>query len=174
MKKKYIAIILIIIGFLVIIEVIFFQKGIQEKKAQQEALMGTLIKALSNKHFKQGTKITYNSNPPSSGAHYPDPQHAGVYTKTPLDGNLVHSLEHGAIIIWYNPKKLSKEQTKTLTNIFTSIRLQKKIMTPRDTMPTAVALTSWGRLLPLKMLDEKQIRAFFKMNYDKGPEQASI
>jgi hypothetical protein len=174
MTKKNIVIILATMTLILLAEVVFFNDLIYKREKQQTFLVGKKIEVLSNKHFEQGAKITYNSNPPTSGTHYPDPQHAGVYTKAPPDGNLVHSLEHGTIIIWYNPKKLSREQIKVLTDIFKSIHVAKKIMTPRDTLPTAVALSSWGRLLQLQTIEENQIREFFRMNYDKGPEKASI
>ncbi len=136
--------------------------------------LGQNVPISGRQHFPDGTKITYDTNPPAEGNHYPEPQDAGVYTTPPADGHLVHSLEHGAIILWYNPKLLSSAQIKELTNLFNSIPLSKTIMTPRDSMDVPVAVTSWGRILKLQTIDEKQIRAFFETNYDRGPEQALI
>lgn len=167
--------IFIVIGFvllLIIVEAIYFEAGIQKKKNIH--LLGTPVPVLSRKHVPDGTQITYNSNPPSSGEHYNLPQDAGIYPKAPADGHLVHSLEHGAVILWYNPNKATKDQISQLTNIFKSINLDKKIMTPRTNLPTPIALSSWGRVLLLKTIDEKQIKDFFNTNYDNGPEQASI
>lgn len=138
------------------------------------ALAGKNVPISGRQHFPDGTKITYDTNPPAEGNHYPEPQPAGVYTTPPPDGNLVHSLEHGAVILWYNPKMLSKDQVKQLTALFNSISLPKTIMTPRDSMDVPVAITSWGQILKLKTIDEKQIRNFFETNYDRGPEHAPI
>src|SRR5258707_14448802 len=44
----------------------------------------------------------YNSEPPSSGPHYATPAHAGFYDQATADEYLVHSMEHGYVIIWYN------------------------------------------------------------------------
>ena len=137
-------------------------------------LIGQNVPVSGRQHLPDGTKITYDTNPPAEGNHYAKPQDAGAYTTPPADGNLVHSLEHGAVILWYNPKKLSKEQIKQLTDIFDSISLSKTIMTPRDSMDVPIAVTSWGRLLKLQSIDVKQIKAFFETNYDRGPEQAPI
>lgn len=136
-------------------------------------LMGQEIKEEGRNHVPEGTQITYNSNPPSSGSHYGITQHAGVYDKPPADGYLVHSLEHGAVILWYNPKQLSKDQVEQLKNIFNRTS-GKGIMTPRESMDVSVAVSSWGRVLKLKTIDEKQIKAFFDTNINRGPEQAPI
>ncbi|MBI3486444.1 DUF3105 domain-containing protein [Candidatus Daviesbacteria bacterium] len=65
-------------------------------------------------HKIQGTKIEYKSNPPTSGPHYFDWTRPGVYDSPPMDGNLVHSLEHGYVIIWYNCDQ--KATSDKLTN----------------------------------------------------------
>jgi hypothetical protein len=143
--------------------------------------MGTLVPVLTSKHVPFGTQITYTSNPPSSGEHYGEVNgvetaHAGIYDmkNIPVDGFLVHNLEHGAIILWYNPNDLSKEQITNLKFIFKSISLEKKIMTPRNNLPVPISLSSWGRILNLQTIDKTKIKLFFETNYDNGPEQAAI
>lgn len=44
----------------------------------------------------------YNSNPPTSGPHLPIWVKAGVYDRPQIEGELIHSLEHGYVIISYN------------------------------------------------------------------------
>ncbi len=53
-------------------------------------------------HHPEGTKYVYNFNPPTSGDHYPSWITKGVYDTPREDGYLVHSLEHGYVIIWYD------------------------------------------------------------------------
>lgn len=53
-------------------------------------------------HVPDGTKIAYKFNPPTSGPHYPDWITKGFYDTPRPDGNVVHSQEHGYIIIWYD------------------------------------------------------------------------
>jgi hypothetical protein len=45
----------------------------------------------------------YPSRPPVSGPHNPTPLHAGVYGTVPPIDQAIHSLEHAAVIIWYDP-----------------------------------------------------------------------
>src|SRR6185369_4191590 len=55
-----------------------------------------------NTHVPVGTVITYNTDPPTSGNHYPDPQPGGFYATPIAPGFLVHTMEHGGIIIYYD------------------------------------------------------------------------
>ncbi len=137
-------------------------------------LLGQEVAIVGRSHLPDGTPIQYNSNPPAGGNHYSEPAHAGIYTTSPTDGHLVHSLEHGAVILWYNPKKLSSVQIDQLKAIYNKAPGDKDIMVARTSMDVPVALTSWGRILTLKTIDEKTIDAFFSTNVDRGPEQAPI
>ncbi len=53
-------------------------------------------------HVDIGTEIKYGTNPPTSGKHYADWIRAGIYPDPKDDRNLVHSLEHGYVIMSYN------------------------------------------------------------------------
>lgn len=59
----------------------------------------------SRNHIPEGSKTDYKFNPPTSGDHYPSWITKGVYDTPRADGNLVHSLEHGYIIFWYDCDK---------------------------------------------------------------------
>lgn len=68
-------------------------------------LPGTKIADLGRGHVPVGEKVEYNSNPPTSGKHYEDWIRSGVYEQPQEDGYLVHSLEHGYVIMSYNCDK---------------------------------------------------------------------
>lgn len=67
------------------------------------------IEALQNSrnHIPEGSKTDFKFNPPTSGDHYPSWISKGFYDEPRHDGNLVHSMEHGYIIIWYDCEKKS-------------------------------------------------------------------
>lgn len=46
---------------------------------------------------------SYPSQPPASGPHADSALPAGVYTSPPPIDALIHSLEHGAAVVWYAP-----------------------------------------------------------------------
>ena len=47
---------------------------------------------------------TYPSTPPASGPHNEIPLPSGVYETPPPIDRLIHSLEHGAAVVWYAPE----------------------------------------------------------------------
>lgn len=153
---------------------IFFlsKQDVEQTRRKQAPFAGVEMTSEGANHVREGTSIEYNSNPPHSGPHYPKTAHAGVYDKAPEDGYLVHSLEHGAVIFWYD-EKLSNKDIEKLKEIFKKMP-GKTIITPRKSMDVPVALTSWARLLKLEKIDEKKILEFYNANYNRAPENAPI
>src|SRR6185295_7796335 len=52
-------------------------------------------------HVPEGSAITYRSNPPASGPHYPVWLRYQEYSEPMARGYWVHNLEHGAIVVLY-------------------------------------------------------------------------
>lgn len=63
---------------------------------------GTIVEDIGRGHIAIGTEEKYNSNPPTSGPHYEEWVKSGIYDNPKDDRNLVHSLEHGYVIISFN------------------------------------------------------------------------
>ncbi len=61
----------------------------------------------NNDHRQPGEPVEYDSSPPAYGPHYdvPAPYNRDFYTPadTPQVEQLVHNLEHGFTILWYDP-----------------------------------------------------------------------
>lgn len=148
-------------------------QGVKEQAKLNKPLMGEAISDQGRQHVPDGTKEDYNSNPPTSGSHYANSKPGGIYDKPIPDGNLIHSMEHGAVILWYK-SDIPATESAQLKSIFSSVPVGKKIMVPRDNLDVAVALTSWGRLLKLQTIDEGQIKSFMETNEDRGPEKAPL
>lgn len=65
--------------------------------------VGESVPIQGRDHIKVGeSHPPYNSNPPTSGPHYENPVSAGVYESEYPDEALIHSLEHGYVIVSYN------------------------------------------------------------------------
>lgn len=94
MNKK-----IILIGIAVILFVAFLGWLFMESS---KPLPGQKIDDLGRGHVQIGENVDYNSNPPTSGKHYEEWIRAGVYDEEKDDRNLVHSLEHGYVILSYN------------------------------------------------------------------------
>ena len=121
----------------------------------------------------------HKQNPPTSGLHYL-PADDGLYEEAPTDEQLVHSLEHGRVIIWAKPS-LPKNDRAALAALFEQDDLQL-ILVPRTEMPFAVAATAWnggppangtGRLIGCPQWNDEVIdalRAFRDEHRARGPE----
>ena len=93
------------------------------------------------------TSATYSVNPPAGGDHLSAPAPAGFYdmANLPADGNLVHSLEHGFVVVWYRPDGVSAATVDGLRELARSRRWV--LVVPRPSLPTALAATVWHRRL---------------------------
>jgi hypothetical protein len=122
----------------------------------------------------------YNSEPPTSGPHYDVPAEAGFYDIAPPDEQLVHNMEHGHVIIWYNCSDLSdadcnrlKDQIRDTMSRAGTSRMTgtlKLVAVPRTTLDVRLALTAWGRLDELQEFDRERILAFVRAFRDRAPE----
>ena len=146
----------------------------KQQKKERRPFVGERIADMGAGHVKRGeSHAEYNSNPPTSGPHWGDGVAGpGIHDKEVPDELLVHSLEHGAAILWYK-SDLPKDEVKKLEKIFNNAS-GKKIMVPRKNMDVPVALTSWGWILKLKTIDEAKIKEFIETNNDRAPEKAPI
>ena len=116
--------------------------------------------SLGNRHIRVGTSgaISYNTNPPTSGPHYPTIVSWGVHWK-PIDkGFQVHNLEDGGVLVQYGCTDCP-ELVKKLENV---VRGYSKyvILAPYPSMKHRIALTAWGKIDTLEAFNEKRITAF--------------
>ncbi|MGZ4150162.1 MAG: DUF3105 domain-containing protein [Actinomycetota bacterium] len=104
---------------------------------------------------------SYTSTPPASGPHDPTPLPAGIYGTPPSVYSAIHSLEHGAAIIWYAAGTSGSELDKLKafygqSSSSVNVGQDRIIIAPYDypdqgsagQLPNGVqmALVSWHRL----------------------------
>lgn len=102
-KWKWFIIGVVLMGVIGVIGVIGYKLNQPEKP-----LPGTAVKDLGRDHVTDIYGVKYSSNPPTSGPHFALWAKRGVYDRILSDGYLLHSLEHGYIVISYNCEKLPK------------------------------------------------------------------
>ncbi len=88
--------------------------------------------------------LRYGTNPPTSGPHAPTPAADGAYGEAPPDTALVHSMEHGRVLLWFRPN-LPKDIRATLKALFDKEKGFQLLAVPRRNMPFALAASAWGR-----------------------------
>ena len=120
---------------------------------------------------------TYNSDPPTSGPHYPEEAQAGFYETNIYQypaGYLVHNLEHGYVIFWYSCANLSEDTCSELKSeikaVMDKVNNIKVVAYPWDSLDVPVAITSWGRFQKMETFNAAQARAFYKANLNHSPE----
>ena len=132
-------------------------------------------------HVPEGTAITYSSNPPSSGTHYPIWANFQEYFAPVDDGYLVHDLEHGAILLLY--KCDTESSCEAVTDIFHQVRDSiptdplcdpdirvRVVIAPYPKMDVPVAAVAWGWLYTAQCADLPTLKDFANAHYRQGTE----
>ncbi|MBX9243840.1 DUF3105 domain-containing protein [Actinotalea ferrariae] len=112
------------------------------------------------------TPVDYEQTPPVGG------EHAGVwadcqtYTEPVPNELAVHSLEHGAVWITYDPE-LPEEDIETLRDAATG---PYTLLSPFEGLPQPVVASAWGLQLALDDVEDPRLEQFI-VKYEQG-EQA--
>jgi hypothetical protein len=118
----------------------------------------------------------YRTNPPTSGAHFPEWYDDGVYAPgtVPKLGMLVHTLEHGRINVQY-AKGTPAEDVAKLEALLQEQNEGYHMLLYENTtgMDAQVAATAWTQSLTCPEMNDEvfdAIRTFRARYTDKGPE----
>ncbi len=113
---------------------------------------------------------SYAVDPPAGGDHLASATRGGVYAgaSVPADGLLVHSLEHGYVVVWHQPG-LPTEQRAQLAD-FGRRHEGDVIVAERAGLPVPVAATAWGHRLLCQGVEEAPLERFFEERVGDGPE----
>lgn len=124
-------------------------------------------------------KVTYQTNPPTSGSHDPTPAEDGIYDpgNPPDIEQSVHSLEHGRINFQYKPGA-DQRLIGQLTSLYNesvkgSEGYHSLLFENQTSMTPTIVATAWGRSLACDTVNDQvwdALRAFRRDRVDKGPE----
>jgi len=112
----------------------------------------------------------YSLNPPAGGNHTTEVAAAGVYDggAVPGDGQLVHALEHGYVILWHQPDLPGDELDEVL-----AVRGEFErdvLVVPRSSLPAPIAATAWHRRLLCDDVEPDALATFVRNARNQGPE----
>lgn len=144
--------------------------GIIYSRSRTKNLPGEFITDQGREHITTVDHPAYNSNPPTSGPHFPEAAEWGFYKKEIADETLIHNLEHGGVWISYKPE-VPEEVRRKLEAIYDKYG-RKIIVTPRAKNDSDIALAAWNRLDKFNVADysDERIEKFIKAFRNKGPE----
>jgi len=134
--------------------------------ASRRSEVGQAVPVLTALH---APPYSYNTRPPTSGNHLAALGPYGI-SATPLQAELVvHNMEHGAVVIWYQPGDV--DLADQVRRVVRELGGRCLVAGPYYDMDYKVAVTAWGRLLGLNTFDTDSIRAFVVAYRGKlGPE----
>jgi Protein of unknown function (DUF3105) len=124
-------------------------------------------------HVTAQQRVAYDQSPPFGGPH--DQSWAAcsgvVYENAVRNENMVHSLEHGAVWIAYNPDKVKGGDLDKLKSI---VEGQPYLMlSPYPDLDKPISLQSWGHQLKVDRADDARVDEFIRSlreNQYQNPE----
>jgi hypothetical protein len=124
-------------------------------------------------HVLPTERVAYDHSPPFGGPHDGiwAACNGNVYPVAVRTENMVHTLEHGAIWIAYNPDQVTGDALDQL-----KLRVQGKTfisMSPYPGLDRPVSLQSWGHQLKVDSVDDQRIDEFIaalRQNPNTTPE----
>ena len=135
----------------------------------------------SSQHIDPNAPPSYHTDPPTSGPHFASTLPAGFYEEADLsnlpqypEGYLVHNLEHGHVILWYNCDLLDDaacDQLKAqLQEVVDSFNGTKVVAFPWNSIEVPLVMTSWARMQRFSEFDRDQVVRFVRTNRNQSPE----
>jgi hypothetical protein len=158
-------VVLVVIGY-------FLWQGARPAAGEPVSIMD------SSPHIPTGSDPgEYNSDPPTTGLHYAEEAAGGFYDENIYAypaGYLVHNLEHGYVIFWYNCELLDESGCTELKSGIRAVMDElggfKVIAYPWNSIDVPLVMTSWGRIQRFETFDAEQAKAFYQANLNKAPE----
>jgi len=152
--------------------------------ASCEVIIDTPAPSPNNLHVPVGTVVSYTSNPPAWGPHFPVWAAFQAYDAPVPRSYWVHNLEHGAVVLLYNCDAPGgcPDTVAALKQVIASlpddplctargegIRL-RYVLTPDPLLDVPVAATGWGWTYKAQCVDVPTLTQFLKDRYGQGPE----
>lgn len=165
LQTKAIQAVAILAAVLAVVMIVVFLVSSNDEAGSAELIEG--VQSFPNLERGHTTQpVSYDQNPPAGGPHNPAWQNCGVYTQPVASENAVHSLEHGAIWITYEPDLPATEVQKLQTLARES---GFRLISPYSELPSPIVLSAWGYQLQLEQADDPRLVSFIE-KYEQNPQ----
>lgn len=150
----------------------------QSNSAPPQNRLGQEQPDFGREHLQPGQSAKYDSDFPTSGTHSPQPADWGAYKQEIPNENLIHSMEHGGIVITYRPD-LDAATVSKIERLFTrpfsnpDFAPTKVVIVPYSKNDKPIVMRSWRRILNLDSFNEKTMMDYYLGNVNKSPEPAA-
>ena len=125
-------------------------------------------------HVDEGTVVEYETSPPTSGNHYATTAQPGFSADPIPVENVVHNMEHGQIVIWYDT-----EAPQATVDAIQSVVDEEAIAllaVPYEDVPSGSELvfTAWGASQACADFSNEVLCEFRTEFQGRGPENVGI
>jgi hypothetical protein len=149
---------------LIAVIVLAVMQTLNERAEESRPIEGLQAYSNLDRGHRQGL-ITYDQIPPAGGVHNPSWQNCGVYTSPIQNEYAVHSLEHGAVWITYQPD-LDIDQVRQLQGITRQSTF--RLLSPYPDLPSPIVISAWGYQLALDSAEDERLMQFIR-KYEQSP-----
>jgi hypothetical protein len=132
---------------------------------------GVVVERTSGRTHREGNINYPGKKPPSGGDHNPYPLTCGFYDTQPPDEYAVHSLEHGAVWIAFDPSTSAGD----VTVLKAFAKEDHVLVTPYAGMDAPITLVAWEHRLELQSVSDPRLKQFVEgyRNGSTAPEQGA-
>ena len=179
LRRNLVTIIVAVVVIAVVVVAIVVQRGSESGIAgevgvsEAEANCGEIESPedQGRDHIPDGEPhAPYSSSPPTSGPHYGSPAAVSFYAEQMPPEQLIHNMEHGQIVIWYNPDApadlidqvetlVRQEPAATVATAYTDIE-----------SPYQMVLSAWGKIQMCEKVSQDVVDDFRRRFQGKSPE----
>jgi hypothetical protein len=114
--------------------------------------------------------VDYPQDPPAGGPHDPSWQKCAVYDAPVRSENVVHSQEHGAVWITYQPD-LAESDQEVLAEL--AVDQPYLLISPYPGLEDPVVASAWGAQLRLDDVNDPRLQEFIDTYAGNGPERSA-
>jgi hypothetical protein len=144
--------------------------GSKSQTLGTQGIPGVVVEPASGRNHVQGEVDYGGKRPPSGGNHNQYPLTCGYYSEQPPDEFAVHSLEHGAVWIAYDPH-MAQADIDVLKQF--TVGNDHVLVTPYAGLASPVVVVSWEHRLELPSVHDPRLQQFVTAFINKGPEKAA-
>lgn len=138
--------------------------------------------AESRAHVEPCAALTFEAHPPAGGDHYGAWAAFGTYDAPVPWGFLVHSLEHGAIVLAHDCADGCEEVLAEYADVAATrddpvCRDEdgaRFVITPDPDLDMPIAVVAWEHVYLATCLDPPSLRAFVDAHYGRAPEDLCV
>lgn len=130
-------------------------------------------------HIDECSDVEYEMSPPVFGDHYPFWAAFKTYDHPVPDGYLVHSLEHGGVIYFYDCADGCSDEVSEVQAFIDELPVdplcsedvkRRVILVPRPNLGARWAAAAWGFSLTADCFDRELFQRFYEQHSAQAPE----